>query len=103
MFFERKTALPTTPEQLDEFMALIISKFGLPDTDDTRDSICTLIMHMPQSISRAPLSYFANSVKKSMANKAAYDKLAEYRDKRKAAAEAEAKAADVTQLSDEVN
>jgi hypothetical protein len=94
---EKQVDLPTNPEELDIFMDTIIKTYGLPDNMDTRDSICTLIMHAPQSVSKAPLSHFAQSVKKSMANRAAYDKLAEYRDKRKQeqeAKDAETKAAE---------
>jgi hypothetical protein len=79
---EQPTPLPVTPEELQAWMAKIISEYGLPDNDDSRDALCTQIMHLNQNVSEAPLSFFASVVKKSMANKAAYDQLAVYRDKR---------------------
>lgn len=80
--------LPTTAEGLDAFVAAITKQFGLPDTDDTYESIATLILHMPQSSCAAPLSFFGNSVKKSMANAVAYPKLQEFGQKRHDAAQA---------------
>ena len=75
--------LPVTDEGLESFMQRIISFYNLPDDNDTRDSICTLIMHMPQSVHEAPLKFFGNSVHKTLANRAAYDKLEQYRAERK--------------------
>lgn len=86
---EEQVDLPVTAEELETFMTGIIKDFNLPDSNDTRDSICTLIMHMPPSVSKAPLSYFASSVNKSRANAAAYGKLQEYAKLRKEVAEAE--------------
>ncbi len=85
---DKLNVLPTTPEGLDSFVADIIKEFGLPNNDDTYDNIATMIMHVPPSACRVPMRYFGESVLKSMANKVAFDKLAEFRDKRKAAAEA---------------
>lgn len=90
--FKRKVdqlnVLPTTSEGLDMFVAEIIKEFSLPNTDDTYDNIATMIMHVPPSACRVPMRYFGESVLKSLANKVAFDKLAEFRDKRKAAVEA---------------
>lgn len=81
---EEAVMLPLTSQELDEFVAEISKTYDLPESDDTYESICTLIMHMPQHCCKAPLSFFGESVLKSMANKAAYVKLEEFRDKRKA-------------------
>lgn len=96
LFKEPIYDLPQTKEELDSFVNLIVNVHNLPDTDDTYESIATLILHMNQSVSSSPLSFFANSVKKSMANKAAYDKLQEFAQKRKEAALAAQEAAKET-------
>ena len=79
---EEQVQFPTTQEGLDAFVAKIVTKYNLPNTDDTYDNIATMIMHVPASCCKAPLSYFGESVLKSMANKVAFDKLKEFRDKR---------------------
>lgn len=76
---EAMLPLPTSIADLDKFVADIVKEYGLPNTMDTYDSIATLIMHMPQSAYLAPRRYFGHSALKSLANKAAYDKLAEFR------------------------
>lgn len=76
-------ALPVTAEALDAFVLDIVNLFGLPNTDDTYESICTLIIHMPQSTCRAPKSFFGDSVLKSMTNAAAFAKLQEFSRKRR--------------------
>jgi hypothetical protein len=88
LFQEAHVELPRTEDEFEAFTEKIIYGFGLPDTDDTEESIATLIMHMPQSAASAPLSYFANSVKKSMANAIAYSKLQEFSKRRKEKQEA---------------
>lgn len=82
---ELEVMLPQTVAELDVFVATIATEFSLPNTDDTYEAIATLIMHMPPSVCTAPKSYFANSVRKSIANLAAYTKLREFSDKRKQA------------------
>lgn len=77
------TPLPQSVAELDVFVAEITKEFGLPDSDDTYESIATLIMHMPPSSASAPKSFFGESVRKSIANLAAWTKLQEFARKRK--------------------
>ncbi len=84
----RDVNLPVTTEELDAFVAKVIVYGNLPEGDDTYESIATLILHMPQSVCKAPLSFFADSVNKSRANAIAYGKMQEFSKKRKEAQEA---------------
>lgn len=97
--FKRKVdklqLLPQTTEALDTYVAEICQEFSLPTTDDTYDAIATMIMHIPPTAAKVPMRYFGESVQKSIANKAAYTKLAEFRNKR-AAAESAAKQVETT-------
>lgn len=79
--------LPVTAEELEQFMTNIITKYSLPDTDESKDIICQLIMHMNPAVAAAPLSYFANSVNQARAKAVAYPKLEEFAAKRKKARE----------------
>jgi hypothetical protein len=79
---ELEVLLPTTAKDLDSFVASLIEEFGLPEGDDTYDMVATQILHLPLTRARAPRSYFANGVLKSMANKAAFEKLQEFKQKR---------------------
>ena len=85
--------LPQTTDELDDFVDLLVEKFGLSPTEDTYEDICTIIMQMPAGRAWVPLSYVANFSRKLHAQRAAYKKIEEFNGKRKAArAEAEAKA-----------
>lgn len=83
--------LPTSETALDQFVSDVCAKFNLPTHDDTYDAIATMIMHMPHTKAYAPLAYFGNGVLKSMANRAAYNRLRTLAEKRKAAEEAKEK------------
>lgn len=74
--------LPTTVEALDEFMDSLITEFQLPNHDDTRDAIATMVLHLPHTQAFAKRSYFGHGVYKAMANQAAYKRLEAYREKR---------------------
>lgn len=97
--------LPISTEELDTFVANIVSVGNLPNTDDTYESIATLIMHMNQGVAEAPIKFFIDSVNKSRANAAAYAKLREFADKRRQAAQAAAPASNAvdTQPSQQVS
>lgn len=82
------TLLPQSVAELDTYVSEICKEFNLPETDDTYDSIATMIMHVPPSAAKVPMRFFGESVQKSIANKAAYTKLREFSAKREAAAEA---------------
>ena len=76
--------LPQTVADLDIFVLEIAEEFNLPNTDDTYESIATAIMHVNPNISKAPKAFFAAQVQKSIANKAAFEKLREFNAARKA-------------------
>ncbi len=84
--------LPQTESELDSFMDDIIRMFSLPDAEDTRDAIATMILHLNQGRAYASMRYFADGVRKSLANKAAFEKLKIYKENREAAHDAAAKA-----------
>lgn len=84
---EVECLLPTTAEALDEFVDVITKEYELPPGDDTYDAIATMILHLPQTRAFMPHSYFGHGVLKSMANKAAFDKLQGFAIKRKEAEE----------------
>lgn len=74
--------LPLTVAALDLYVADLCKAFELPNNDDTYESVATMIMHVPPSACRVPMRFFGESVLKSIANKAAHEKLQEFRDKR---------------------
>lgn len=78
--------LPTTPESLDEFVAAISKQYELPNTENTYDTIATMILHLPQTKVLMPKSYFGHGVLKAIANRVAYDKLQIFRENREAQA-----------------
>ena len=100
---DEKELLPTSKELLDVFMDDVIRIYDLPDDEDTRDVICTMILHMNQNAAFAPKSYFGHAVLKSLANKAAWEKLEIYKHNRdaKARAKAEEEAAKEKEVSNE--
>jgi hypothetical protein len=77
--------LPQNVEALDQFVSEIIYEYKLPEGEDTYDAIATMIMHLNHTTAYATKKYFADGVRKSLANKAAYEKLCEFREKREAA------------------
>lgn len=81
---EEECLLPTTEEQLDVFVASLIKEYALPEGDDTYDAIATMILHLPHTKAYATRSYFGNGVLKSMANRAAYNRLRELAKRREA-------------------
>ncbi len=87
-----ETLLPQTPEELERYFDLIIRDYQLPDNDDTRDAVATMILHLPQTKVYVPMSYFADCVRKSIANKVAFDQLQIFKARREAAAEAKKQA-----------
>ena len=79
---EELVLLPTTVEELDEFVKSLTEQYALPGGDDTYDAIATMIMHLPHTAAKAPRSHFGHGVLKSMANKAAFTRLQEFAKKR---------------------
>ena len=94
--------LPTSVDDLNDFVSDIInSDPRIPNTEDTYDNIATMLMHLNQNVAKAPLSYFVNGVLKSLANKAAFTKLAEFRDNRAKKVEEEKTKAELTLVKTE--
>jgi len=84
------SVLPQTPEDLEEYMEALISEFQLPNNDFTREMICTIILHLPQERGSIEPVVIADRVRKSIANSVAYNKTAEFNEKRKQEAAAAA-------------
>lgn len=82
---EKLVDFPQSVEELDIFVSNLCKDYNLPENDDTYECIAGLIMHAPPSVSQAPLIFFASSVKKAIANKAAYLKLQGFDQARRAA------------------
>lgn len=74
--------LPLNIAELDQYVNDLCEAFDLPKTDDTYENICTMMLHAPPSVCKAPMRFFGESVKKSIVNQAAYTKLEEFRNKR---------------------
>lgn len=89
---EPECRLPTSVDELDIFVDLLIKDYALPPGDDTYDVVATMILHLPQTKAFMPRSYFGNGVYKSLANQAAFTRLGEIRQRRDAQ-EQEAQAA----------
>lgn len=77
--------LPQTETDLDVFVERVIQTFKLPGGDDTYDAIATMIMHMPHTRAYERIEYFGEGVQKQLANRAAYNRLREIAERRKAA------------------
>lgn len=75
---EQEVLLPQSAKELDDFVAGIIKDYELPEGDDTYEAIATMILHLPGTRAHAPRAYFANSVRKQIANKYAYEKCGEF-------------------------
>lgn len=99
---ENLEVLPTTVEALDKFVAEITESYKLPSGDDTYELIATMIMHMSPNVCRAPRQFFADAVTKSLANRAAYEKLQEFRNKREEAKRAAQQEAEKEASSEKV-
>jgi uncharacterized protein with von Willebrand factor type A (vWA) domain len=69
---------------LDEAVAWISDANGFPQDDKTYEAIATVILHAPPDMGSFDEVYIASRVAKMMANKAAYDALQGFAEKRKA-------------------
>lgn len=85
-FKEKYVDLPTSKDELSSFIKLIVTKYSLPDTDQSAGMICQEIMHMGRTVSKAPLSVFASAIKKQLSNDVVYPKIEELRHKMQEAA-----------------
>lgn len=67
--------LPTTVWEFDRFCDSIFDAHGFPDNPSYRHAMASAIMHLGPVTDWKPKMFFAKSVKKAMANHAAYDKI----------------------------
>lgn len=77
--------LPLNAPDLDAFVASITDEFGLPPGDGTYEAIATAIVHMPANQAYAPRMHFGHIGLKQMATSAAFAKVEEFNQKRRAA------------------
>lgn len=96
MISELEQLLPQTQEALDRFVTEIIEEFALPPGDDTYDAISTKILHINQEKAFVSKVYFANHVRKMIANKVAWTKCKEFADKRAEAERVEKQKTELT-------
>jgi len=75
--------LPLGMQDFDQFVESIISIYGFPDDDTYRGAIATMIMHLDPLVTYKRKSWFAASIRKSMANQIAYAKLQQYKETKK--------------------
>lgn len=73
------TALPKGAEEFDEFAQSILSTYNIPDFPSYRRAIASMIMHLGPTMSHAPKSFFAKSIKKAMANEVAFNKIQQFK------------------------
>lgn len=76
--------LPRTVYDFDSFCDDILEVHGLPDNPSYRQAMASAIMHLGPVTDKAPKVFFAKSVKKAMANHAAFDKIQQLKEAEKA-------------------
>lgn len=69
--------LPVGGSEFDSFFESICTLYGLPNLPSYRQAVATMIMHLGPIQYRASKHYFYASIRKSMANQVAYDKIQE--------------------------
>lgn len=75
--------LPIGMTAFDTFAEDILKRYNLPDKNDYRNAIATMILHMgPQKNFQSP-RYFAKAILKSMANQIAYEKIQQFKEAQK--------------------
>lgn len=67
--------LPRTIADLDRLTTDVIKIYGLPDEPSFRQAVASSIMHLGPLTTTASKSFFGKSIKKAMANHAAFDKI----------------------------
>lgn len=78
-YYHAAKELPQTREEWDVLYNRLVKWFALPDSDDTKHAVSTLILHMDQQKHKAPLKLFVRAIKKQIANAAAYAVVEELR------------------------
>lgn len=77
------SALPVGAKEFEDFFQSIVNTYDLPNLPSYKQAIATMIMHLGQSVHKAPKSLFAKCIKKSMANQVAYEIIQQIRDDEK--------------------
>ncbi len=71
-------------EDLDALVnELVTGDWAFERTDDTYEAVSTVILHAPPDMGSIDVDYVGNRVAKMLANKIAYDKIQELKEKRK--------------------
>lgn len=80
--------LPKTTDEFNAFCDEIIATYpGIPDDDDTRFAIATMMMHLGPLTTHMSHAYFIKSLYKSFTNEVAFERLEEYKKNAKEKAE----------------
>ena len=87
---EKEIPLPTSRVEFQMFVDRIAKDLRIEPTDDLAEALGTAIMHLDNRIGRVRQTYFRDCALKFLANKTAYEVLAEFAEVRKAAAKAAA-------------
>lgn len=88
--------LPKSVEEFNKFYQMLLDTYGFPDFPSYRQTVATIVMHLPPTTaSKAPL-FFAKSIHKGMANQISYEQIQAIQEadraKKAAAAKAEQEA-----------
>lgn len=81
--------LPITDEGLEDLAESVADEIGTPLTDEMREDVATRIMHIAPTQGDETLDHFVHVTTKGLANRAAYKKLMEFHEKRRAKAKEE--------------
>lgn len=81
--------LPVGGTEFDKFFDSIVETYDLPNLPSYKHAVATMIMHLGPLQHRVSKHYFYASIRKSMANQVAYDKIQEIKDAERAKAEPE--------------
>lgn len=94
--------LPSGMTEFDAFVKKVFSIYQVEDGPSYRNAIATMIMHLPPTTDRTPLSFFGKSLKKAQANQTAYEIIQNIKKAEKEKQELEAKKAQEEQISEAV-
>lgn len=78
-----KHKLPTGATEFDSFCERVLSYYDLPNMRSYKEAIAHMIQHLDPLTTKAPLTFFAKSIKKAQANQAAFHALQKFKDEAK--------------------
>lgn len=90
--------LPTTRDEIDAFIADILTTHDLPDDKSYHHAVAGAIMHLGPVTASKSKRWFARSVRKSIANQVAYQKIKSLQDDERKAMEQEFISKEATQV-----